>query len=276
MELHDRLAALSHPQRLALLQLLLRRHPQPVPAGSLSDILGLKPNTLSNYLNSLRQAGLIQQNRRGTSLLYSVDMAGLNTLMGGIHAGCCNNRPDLCETAFPLPGASPMPTTDTSLNVLFLCSANSARSLMAEALLRHHGGDRFNAYSAGLDPSLGPRPEVLALLQEKGIDTSDLTSKSRDLFAMPNSPSMDFVFTVCDLAADEECPAWSGQPLSAHWGQPDPVKARGTEAEKQTAYQHAYGILKNRITAFTSLPIDTLDRISLQRRIDDIGVVENA
>jgi len=270
MELHDRLAALAHPQRLALLQLLLRRHPQPAPAGALSEALGLKSNTLSNYLNALRQAGLIRQERRGTSLLYSADMDGLGGMMRGIRAGCCNNRPDLCDID-PSFESLPMPTQDRKYNVLFLCTANSARSLMAEALLRHYGGDRFVAYSAGLDPSIGPRPEVLELLASKDIDTAELVSKPRDLFAEEDAPQMDFVFTVCDLAANEECPVWPGQPLSAHWGQPDPVKADGTEAEKKLAYQQAYGILKNRISAFTSLPVETLDRASLQARIDEIG-----
>ena len=120
-------------------------------------------------------------------------------------------------------------------------------------------------------PSGQPHPKVIELLGSKGHDTGQLRSKSVDEFNGDDAPKMDFVFTVCDHAANEECPAWPGQPMSAHWGLPDPVKAEGTDAQRNLAFQQAYGLLRNRITAFVSLPFETLDRISLQHQIDDIG-----
>jgi protein-tyrosine-phosphatase len=157
------------------------------------------------------------------------------------------------------------------MNALFLCTGNSARSVMAEAILNNEGNGLFRAYSAGTAPSDGPNSIVLELLKQKDYDTTSLRSKSLEEFAAADAPKMDFVFTVCDHAANEACPAWPGQPISAHWGLPDPVKVEGTDAQKQLAFQQAYGLLRNRITAFASLPFETLDRISLQHKVDDIG-----
>jgi len=159
-------------------------------------------------------------------------------------------------------------------NVLFICTGNSARSIFAEALLRSEAGDRFNVYSAGTRPYSELNPFAVSLLAAKGHDITDLRAKNVGEFQGPGAPVMDFVFTVCDQAANEECPTWEGQPLSAHWGMPDPVKAEGTDAEKRLAFQQAYGALKNRIRAFAALPLDTLDRISLQAAIDDIASSE--
>ena len=161
--------------------------------------------------------------------------------------------------------------SDRKYNVLFICTGNSARSIFAETLLRDMAGDRFNAYSAGTSPYSELNPFAVELLASKGHDTSLLRSKNVSEFQGPDAPKLDFVFTVCNQAANEECPTWEGQPQSAHWGMPDPVKAEGTDAEKRLAFQQAYGALKNRIRVFTALPIDTLDRISLQARLDEIG-----
>mgnify|MGYP003885362347 FL=1 len=160
---------------------------------------------------------------------------------------------------------------DRKYNVLFICTGNSARSIFAESLLRKISSDRFNAYSAGTKPYSELNPFALRVLKDKGHDISNLRSKNVSEFSGPDAPDLDFVFTVCNQAANEECPAWEGQPISGHWGMPDPVKAEGTDAEKSLAFQHAYGALKRRIEAFTALPVESLDRIGLQSAVDDIG-----
>jgi len=161
--------------------------------------------------------------------------------------------------------------TDRKYNVLFICSGNSARSIFAETLLRDVAGDRFTAWSAGTRPQSELNPFALEVLGAKGHDVSGLRAKNVTEFQGDDAPVMDFVFTVCDQAANEECPAWEGQPVTGHWGMPDPVKAEGTDAEKALAFQQAYGALRNRIIAFTALPFDALDRISLQKAVDDLA-----
>ncbi|MAQ45004.1 MAG: ArsR family transcriptional regulator [Confluentimicrobium sp.] len=156
-------------------------------------------------------------------------------------------------------------------NVLFLCTGNSARSLMAEAILNREGAGRFRAFSAGSQPGPVPHPFTLELLSGLNHDTSFARSKSWDEFAGPDAPRMDFVFTVCDRAAAEPCPFWPGQPMSAHWGVPDPVQVDGPEPVRRVAFSEAYRMLRSRISIFTSLPMATLDRMSLQQRLDDIG-----
>lgn len=157
------------------------------------------------------------------------------------------------------------------LSVLFLCTGNSARSILAEAILNREGNGRFIAYSAGARPKGEPHPLALQLLEREGYDTGFARSKSWDEFAVAGAPKLDFVFTVCDNAAAEDCPYWPGQPVSAHWGVPDPAAAQGTDAERALAFADSYRMLRNRILAFTALPIQTLDAIMLQARLDEIG-----
>jgi arsenate reductase len=156
-------------------------------------------------------------------------------------------------------------------NVLFLCTGNSARSIMAEAILNHKGRGIFTAYSAGSHPSGIPRPEALAQLASAGISIAGLRSKSWDEFAAPNAPAMNFVFTVCDNAANEVCPYWPGQPMTAHWGIPDPAAVRGTPEEMARAFRDAFVILDRRIGLFLALPLDTLGQIAIQKEIREIG-----
>jgi arsenate reductase len=156
-------------------------------------------------------------------------------------------------------------------NVLFLCTGNSARSILAEAFLKHRGQGLFRAYSAGSHPTGQVNPLALELLERCGIEAHGLRSKSWDEFARPGAPSLDFVFTVCDNAAGEVCPVWPGQPVTAHWGVPDPAAVQGTPTEKMRAFEEALRILEHRIALFISLPIATLDRMSLQERTREIG-----
>ena len=161
--------------------------------------------------------------------------------------------------------------TDTIYNVLFLCTGNSARSLIAEAVMNREGTGRFKGFSAGSHPEPAPHPYTLDLLEGLHHDASFARSKSWDEFAAPDAPKMDFVFTVCDNAAAEQCPVWPGQPMTAHWGMPDPAKASGTEAEKRLAFSETYRMLRSRISIFVNLPITSLDKLSLQRDLDAIG-----
>ena len=156
-------------------------------------------------------------------------------------------------------------------NVLFLCTGNSARSIMAEAIINRVGMGRFKGYSAGSHPRGEVHPHALDLLKNLNHDTSFARSKDWNEFAEPDAPQMDFVFTVCDAAASETCPVWPGQPMSAHWGVPDPAAATGSEAEVRLAFSEAYRMLNNRISVFVSLPLASLDRLALQRHLDAIG-----
>ncbi len=159
-------------------------------------------------------------------------------------------------------------------NVLFLCTGNSCRSIMAEAIMNRVGQGRFKAYSAGSHPSGEVNPHALALLKRMNHPTEELRSKPWDEFARaanPNAPELDFVFTVCDNAAGEMCPIWPGQPMSAHWGMPDPALFEGSEAETAVVFADTYRMLNNRINLFVNLPIRGLDRLSLQKRLDQIG-----
>jgi len=165
---------------------------------------------------------------------------------------------------------------DGKFNVLFLCTGNSARSIMAEAILNKIGGDHFNAQSAGSQPKAAPHPQTIALLNSLGYDTSTFRSKSWSEFAGPGAPTLDFVFTVCDNAAGEACPFWPGQPMTAHWGVADPAAAQGSPAQIALAFKDAYRMLHQRIAIFAALPIRSLDRLSLQRKLRDIGRMEGA
>jgi len=157
------------------------------------------------------------------------------------------------------------------LNVLFLCTGNSARSIIAEAIINRDGHGHFRGYSAGSMPKGKVHPHTLSTLSRLGYPTGGLRSKSWDEFARPDAPKLDFVFTVCDNAAGEVCPLWPGQPITAHWGVPDPAAVTDDAAAETLAFAHAYRQLKNRIDLFVSLPLASLDRISLQRRLDAIG-----
>jgi protein-tyrosine-phosphatase len=161
-------------------------------------------------------------------------------------------------------------------NVLFLCTGNSARSIMGEAILNREGQGRFKAYSAGSHPRGDVNPNTLKLLQSLNYDVSGFRSKSWDEFARPGAPEFDFVFTVCDDAAGEACPVWPGQPMTAHWGIDDPARATGTEAEVSFAFKEAYRLLYQRATIFAALPIASLDRLALGHKLREIGRGEGA
>lgn len=161
--------------------------------------------------------------------------------------------------------------TARTYNVLFLCTGNSARSIIAEAILNRIGSGKFKAFSAGSQPKGEVHPFALQLLKGLNHDTAFARSKNWEEFALPGAPEMDFVFTVCDNAANESCPVWPGQPMTAHWGVPDPAVVGGSEAERHFAFADTYRMLNNRISIFISLPMSTLDKLALKKRLDEIG-----
>jgi len=165
---------------------------------------------------------------------------------------------------------------DRVFNVLFLCTGNTARSVLAEGILRVDGAGRFNAFSAGSHPKGTVNPFALKVLDAHGYSAEGFRSKSWEEFARPGAPVMDFVFTVCDSAAGETCPVWPGQPMTAHWGIEDPAAVEGSDIEKERAFNTAFRYLKNRISVFTSLPIRSLDRLTLNARLREIGGLEGA
>lgn len=166
--------------------------------------------------------------------------------------------------------------TDRIFNVLFLCTGNSARSILAETILNDIGAGKFRAYSAGSQPKGAVHPETLELLKSLGHDVSHLRSKSWDEFSGADAPKFDFVFTVCDNAAGETCPFWPGQPMTAHWGIPDPAAVQGSPSETALAFKESYRMLRQRIAIFAALPVAALDRLTLQAKLDDIGQLKDA
>lgn len=278
MESNDALdcfAALAQPVRLDVFRLLVRAGNAGLAAGQIAEALGVRDNTLSTNLSILTKSGLLAKRREGRSIRYFADLTTMRHLMDYLLSDCCGGNPQLCRPAInslvnlPQPDEAPMP--DAPLNVLFLCTANSARSLIAEAILNADPSGRFRAFSAGSQPAGQPNPHTLRLLNRQGHPTEDIRSKSWDAFAGPDAPKMEIVITVCDNAAGEICPVWPGHPITAHWGIPDPAAVTGSDDEKAAAFDRAYQMLARRIAGLTSLPADGLTRGALQDRINRIG-----
>jgi ArsR family transcriptional regulator, arsenate/arsenite/antimonite-responsive transcriptional repressor / arsenate reductase (thioredoxin) len=204
-----------------------------------------------------------------------LDTAGAGALVEYLVADCWRGRPELAPPApRPLLTRRPDMAERRPLEILFICTGNSARSIFAEALANQLGRGALRAHSAGTKAAAQVNARALALLRQLGVPTEGLRAKSVAEFQGPGAPLFDFVFTVCDRSANEDCPPWPGQPIGAHWGVPDPVKVEGTEAEKALAFSDAFRTLRHRIAAFAALPFATLDRISLQRRVDEIAALQ--
>jgi protein-tyrosine-phosphatase/DNA-binding transcriptional ArsR family regulator len=266
-------AALSQDARLDLMRLLMAAGPSGVPAGDLSRQLGLPASTTSFHLAALERAGLTQATRQGRQIIHAARMIGLRHVLGFLTETCCGGRPELCgDLARLLP---PWPEEDQGMtaafNVLFLCTHNSARSIMAEAILEKHGGGQFRAYSAGSDPIAEPNPEVIAKLETLGHDTAHLRSKSWNEFLGPNAPHMDFVITLCDTPHGQQCPEFGGVTVTAAWPLPDPAKFTGSSVERAALLNELYAGLRRRLEIFVSLPFKTLDSMALRQRLDDLA-----
>ncbi len=280
----DSLSALAQQTRLDVFQLLIRYEPEGLAAGDIAERLGVPQNTLSTHLAILTRAGLATSERRSRQIIYRAAVPALRGLVRYLVDDCCAGHPELgrhfdcrgtesCSTSLPLENAS-MP--DRVYNVLFLCTGNSARSIIAETILNKDGAGRFRAFSAGSHPSGQVNPLAIEVLTEEGFPTEGLRSKSWDEFAVPGAPEMDFVFTVCDNAAGEVCPVWPGQPMTAHWGIEDPARVVGTHFQQKAAFITAARYLKNRINAFLSLPLASVDRMALTNHLRDIGRLDGA
>lgn len=267
------LGALAQETRLDLLRLLMAAGPGGLPAGEIATRLGLPNSTLSFHLSALERAGLTQATRQGRHVIHAVRLMGVRSLLMFLTETCCGGRPELCgDIARLLPCPAETETGMTpAFNVLFLCTHNAARSIMAEAILREVGGNRFRAYSAGSDPFDAPQPEVLAKLSAMGHDVTDLRSKSWHEFTGPDAPRMDFVITLCDTLLGQTCPDFGGLAVTAAWPLPDPAKFTGNAAERATMLNELYGSLRRRIDIFTALPFASLDRLAIKRRLDEIG-----
>ena len=266
-------AALSQETRLDLMRTLASRGASGIAAGELAATLGLAPSTLSFHLAALEQAGLVRSTRQGRYVIYAVRFAGLRTLFSFLTETCCAGRPELCgDFARLIPEevdeVNPM---TPAFNVLFICTRNSARSIMAEAILEKIGRGRFRAYSAGSNPADAPMPEVLERLGILGHDTSRLGSKSWNEFMKADAPRMDFVLTLCDAGDGEVCPDLGERPITAVWPFPDPARFRGSEVERTTLLNELYGMIRRRLESFTNLPFSTLDRMALKARLDELG-----
>jgi protein-tyrosine-phosphatase/DNA-binding transcriptional ArsR family regulator len=266
-------AALSVDTRLNLVRLLMAEGSSGLAAGDLASRLGLPASTASFHLGALERAGLTQSTRQGRQIIHAVRIAGVRQLLIFLTETCCSGRPGLCgDIARLLP---PLPEEDQGMtpafNVLFLCTHNSARSIMAEAILQTIGGGRFRAYSAGSDPIAEPNPEVIAKLRVFGHDTDGLRSKAWHEFTGPSAPRMDFVITLCDTLEGPICPDFGELAVTGAWPLPDPVKFTGSAIERSSMLNELYASLRRRIEIFAALPFASLDRMAMRARLDEIG-----
>jgi ArsR family transcriptional regulator, arsenate/arsenite/antimonite-responsive transcriptional repressor / arsenate reductase (thioredoxin) len=266
-------AALSVEARLSLVRLLMAAGPTGLPAGNIAASLGLPASTTSFHLAALERAGLTRPTRQGRQIIHAVQLAHLRQLLAFLTETCCAGRPELCgDIARLLP---PLPDEDRGMtpafNVLFLCRHNSARSIMAEAILNRIGGHSFRAYSAGSEPIAAPNPDVQAKLRAFGHATDGLRSKSWHEFTGASAPRMDFVITLCDALEGPACPDFGDLAVTAAWPLPDPAKFTGSALERTALLNELYAGLERRLGIFVSLPFAALDRMALKRRLDDLG-----
>ncbi len=271
----DGLASLAQPTRLAAIRYLLAAHPAAVPAGEIARVCDAPHNTMSTHLGVLANAGLVHAERAGRMVNYRADLAQFRRVLTFLASDCCGGRADLCGDIARL-----IPKNDPSVggsfmapafNVLFLCTRNSARSIMAESILARLGQGRFNAYSAGSDPAREPMPQVLDRLRALGHDVARLRCKSWNEFTGPAAPRMDFVIALCDTPKGQVCPDLGDKYVNAAWPLPDPAAFKGSPTERVTLLNELYAMVRRRIELFVSLPLVELNKIALKKRLDEIG-----
>lgn len=271
----EALAALAQETRLNVFRLLVRVGPNGLTAGEIARREAISPSTLSFHLGTLARAGLVTSWRRQRQIIYAVRVEGVRQLLSYLTEDCCQGKPDLCgglsEMLQQGPCTMGVAMGSKAYNVLFLCTGNSARSILAECALRRFGGDRFVSHSAGSRPKGQVHPMTLKLLKNLNYSIDGLRSKDWAEFATPDSAPLDFVFTVCDNAAGEPCPIWPGQPMTAHWGVEDPAEASGSDEVVYKVFKRVYLELENRIKLFASLRLEGLDKLSLRNRLQSIG-----
>jgi arsenate reductase len=267
-------AALGQATRLDLLRVLLGAGPSGLAAGDVAARLDVPPSTLSFHLRALEQAGMVAATRQGRSLIYAAQIDRLRALLAFLADACCDGDPARCGDLHRIfePLGENARMKPATFNVLFLCTRNSARSIMGEAILNDIGKGQFRAFSAGSDPlQTGPLPEVLAQLKALGHDAAPLRSKSWDEFTGPEAPRMDFVIALCDTVNLQACPDFEGTHVTAAWPLPDPAKFSGGDTERATLLNELYAALHRRLSIFISLPFGTLDRMALKARIDELA-----
>ena len=266
------LAALAQESRLSVFRLLVEAGPAGVSAGKIAEALGMAPSSLSFHLKELTHAGMATARQEGRFIIYKANFAKAAELVAFLSENCCGGQScDLsCNACVSAPGVA-MPVVDKAFNVLILCTGNSARSIMAEALVNAMGQGRFRAFSAGSQPTGKVNPFAIEKLHSIQYPTDSLRSKSWDEFAVPGAPQMDFVITVCDNAAGDVCPLWPGQPVSAHWGFEDPAAVQGSDEDKRRAFDKVFRLMMNRVRLLVNLPLDALDQVARQRELRAIG-----
>ena len=271
----DGLGSLAQPTRLSAFRQLLAAHPESLPAGEIARLCAVPHNTMSTHLGILSRAGLIAVERQGRVMNYRADVRAFRGLLRFLTRDCCDGRPDLCgDLARLLPEETEEIEENAmtaAFNVLFLCTHNSARSIMAEALLDKIGKNRFRAYSAGSDPAAEPMPEVISRLKVLGHDVTRLRCKSWNEFTGLDAPRMDFVIALCDTLQGQFCPDLGEKFITAAWPLPDPTKFTGSPSERTALLNELYGMIRRRIEVFTSLPFASLDRMAVKARLDEIG-----
>ena len=263
------LAAIAQDTRLDLLRRLIAA-PDGMAAGELAAVLRVPASTLSFHLAALERVGMIFPTRHGRSIIHAVRPQALRGLLRAVTELCGGDISHL-----PAPANEDARMTP-AFNVLFVCTHNAARSIMAEAILSIIGAGRFHAYSAGSAPGAAPLPAVITKLASLGHDVSHLASKSWERFTGPAAPRMDFVIALCDTLAGQSCPDFGALSVTGAWPLPDPAKFHGSPAEQATLLNEVYASLRRRIEIFISLPFATLDRMALKLRLDDIGVGKRA
>jgi protein-tyrosine-phosphatase/DNA-binding transcriptional ArsR family regulator len=266
-------AALAQESRLGVLRLLIAQGPTGLSAGELAGRLGMPSSTTSFHLNALEHAGLILSTRQGRRIIYAVRMIALRELLVFLTEACCGGRPELCGDMSRLLPALPEESSamTPAFNVLFLCTHNSARSIMAEAILAKLGGERFHAYSAGSEPSARPMAEVIDKLEALGHDVSNLHCKSWHAFTGRDAPRIDFLIALCDTLEGQACPDFGDKVVTARWSLPDPAKFTGKGGERSAMLNELYASLHRRIMIFINLRFEKLDRMALRARLDEIG-----
>lgn len=274
------LSALAQATRLDVFRLLVEREPGGVAVGELARLAGVPQNTMSTHLATLSRAGLIHGQRQSRSIVYRANLEAFRKVALFLLKDCCGGRTEICapliEDLTPQPQRRTHPMSDNIYNVLFLCTGNTARSILAESIMRKDGNGRFRSFSAGSQPKGKVNPFALSVLNSFGYPTDGMRSKSWSEFAASDAPVMDFVFTVCDNAAGEACPVWPGQPMTAHWGIEDPATVQGPDIQKEAAFVAAFRYLKNRISLFTNLPLTSIDRLSLGTKLREIGRIDGS
>ena len=273
--------ALAQPTRLETYRLLLRYLPYGLSAGDIARLLAVPHNTLSSHVSHLERAGLVVSRREGRSIIYAASAHKLGDVLKMMLSDFGSSLDDAAAPTFlfgqpAFPQKRPAHEGGQPYNILFLCTGNSARSILAEAIVNREGHGRFRGFSAGSKPSEKPYPFAIELLDSLGYDTRDFRSKSWDEFASADEPRMDIIVTVCDAVSGESCPYWPNHPLRVHWGIPDPALVTGSETERRAAFMDSYRRLSARISALVNLPIESLDSSALRVRLAEIGTMDGA